>query len=172
MLELPSPFTAAAVQATPVVLDTTATMEKACRLIAEAADHGARLIVFPETFIPTYPFWASRMAWFEYGPAKKLHARLLKNAVEVPGPVTDALGKAARQANAHVVMGVNEREQAGSTLYNSLVYFAPDGSILGVHRKLVPTHHERMVWGRGDGSTLTVFDTRVGRLGGLICWEN
>lgn len=167
---------AAVVQAAPVLFDRNATLEKACRLIAEAAAHKPDLILFPESFIPAYPRGLSfgsvvgsrstegRLTWERYW----------ENAVEVPGPVTDRLGEAAREAGAYLAMGVTERDASfgGGTLYCTLLYFAPDGSLLGKHRKLKPTAAERIVWGEGDGSTLTVVDTPFGRLGGLICWEN
>jgi len=162
-------FTAAAVQATPVFLDRDATVEKACGLIAEAGAAGARLIVFPETWIPTYPWWISSPAVF----SGAMYAELWKNAVEVPSPVTDRLGDAAREAGAYVVMGINERDLATrGTLYNTLLYLAPDGHVLHKHRKLIPTFTERTVWGFGDGSDLSVLQTPLGRLGGLICWEH
>jgi nitrilase len=166
---------AAAVQAEPVVLDREATTEKACRLIGEAARNGANLIVFPETFIPTYPdtvAWGAGLAKFESPAAKKAWSRLWHNSVEIPGPVTERLGKAAREAHALVVMGVNERLEQSSSLYNTAMLIGPDGNLIGRHRKLVPTNHERMIWQRGDGSTLKVWDTPAGRLGCLICWEN
>ena len=162
---------AAAVQATPVFLDRDATVEKSVALIKEAAAAGAGLIVFPETFIPTYPDWVWRVPAWE-GASGELYARLLENAVEIPGPVTEVLGRAAKQAKAYVSMGVNEREAAGGTIYNTQITFGPDGKVLGKHRKLMPTGGERLVWGMGDGSTLEVFDTPFGRLGGLTCWEN
>jgi nitrilase len=165
----------AAVQAEPVVLDREATAEKACVLIGEAARNGARLIVFPETFIPTYPdvfAWGRGLANFDTPPAKKAWARLWRNSVEIPSPTTDILSQAAHQAQAYVVMGVNERSSQTNSLYNTAVFFGPQGEIIGKHRKLVPTNHERMVWDTGDGSTLKVFDTQVGKLGSLICWEN
>ncbi len=163
--------TAAAIQATPLFLDREATVEKSCRLIDEAAANGAGLIVFPETFIPTYPDWVWRAPAWD-GASQPLFARLLENSVEVPSPATDAIGKAAKGAKAYVSMGVNEREPNGSTLYNTQVTFGPDGRIIGKHRKLMPTGGERLVWGMGDGSTLEVYETPFGRLGGLICWEN
>lgn len=158
-------FTAAAVQAAPEFLDREATVDKACHLIEQAARQGARLIVFPETWVPTYPFWDMQRpdAWLE------LH----RNAVEVPSPSTDRLAEVARKANAYVVIGVNERDaQTKGTLYNALLYFGPEGALMGVHRKLMPSVSERLVWGMGDGSGLHVFDTPLGRLGGLICWEH
>jgi nitrilase len=163
--------TAAAVQATPVFLDRDATVEKACKLIEEAGMAGAGLVVFPETFIPTYPDWVWRAPAWD-GPSNELYARLLENAVEVPGPSVDLLAKAAKRAGAYVSMGVNEREPGGGTVYNTQVYIGPGGKLLGKHRKLMPTGGERLVWGMGDGSTLQVFDTPFGRLGGLTCWEN
>jgi nitrilase len=162
---------AAAVQATPVFLDRDATIEKSVALIKEASSTGARLIAFPETFVPTYPEWVWRLSPWD-GPSSALYARLLRESVEVPGPATDAIGRAARAAKAYVSIGVDERDPAGSTVYNTQLYFAPDGSILGKHRKLMPTGAERLVWGYGDGSTLDVWETPFGRLGGLICWEN
>lgn len=162
---------AAAVQTSPVFLDRDATVEKACGLIDKAAAEGARLIVFPETFVPTYPDWVWRTTPFS-GKAAALFARLLDQSVVVPGPVTEALGAAAAEASAYVSIGVNEREPNGSTLYNTQLYFAPDGLLAAKHRKLMPTGGERLVWGMGDGSTLEVIDTPFGRLGGLTCWEN
>lgn len=163
-------FRAAAVQAAPVFLDTDATIEKACTLIAEAGAGGASLVVFPEVFVPGYPYWNWTMnpikgsPWFE---------RLFRAAVDIPGPEIDALGEAARTAGVLVVIGVNERDQYSmGTLYNSLVFIGDDGTILGVHRKLVPTWAEKLTWGNGDGSSLRVYDTRIGRIGGLACGEN
>jgi nitrilase len=159
--------TVAAVQAAPVFLDREATVEKAAMLVKEAADNGAGLITFPETFVPTYPDWVWRTKpWHDHD----WYERLFDQSVVVPGPATAALGTAARDADAYVVIGVNERD--GATLYNTVLYFAPEGTLLGAHRKLMPTGAERLVWGQGDGSTLSVFDTPFGRIGGLTCWEN
>jgi nitrilase len=162
---------AAAVQATPVFLDRDATVGKAVTLIAEAGSKGAGLIVFPETFVPTYPDWVWRAPAWD-GVSDALYGRLLENSVVVPSPATEAIARAAKKARAYVSMGVNERERDGGTIYNTQLYFGPDGSYLGKHRKLMPTGGERLVWGYGDGSTLSVFDTPFGRLGGLTCWEN
>ena len=151
----------------PVWLDREATVEKACGLIAEAGRAGAELVVFPEVFIPGYPYWIWTKTTREGGP---LFGELFNNAVEVPGAATDAIGKAAKQAGVLVVMGMTERD--GGTLYNTLLYFDSQGRIIGRHRKLVPTMSERVVWGRGDGSDMEVFDTSVGRIAGLICWEH
>ena len=167
-------FVAAAVQAAPVFLDRDATVEKAVGLIGEAAERGAKLIAFPETWIPGYPGWIFGAAEWDEPRSKRAFARLLQNSVEVPSPATDALCRAAREAGAHLVVGIHERDSefSAGTIYNSLLYVSDRGEILGVHRKLVPTHAERIVWGQGDGSTLHVFDTPLGRLGGLICWEH
>lgn len=162
-----STMTAAAVQAAPVFLDRDATVDKAARLTMEAAAKGAGLVVFPEAFVPAYPDWVWRTtpwsdrAWYE---------RLYHQSVDVPSPATEALGAAAREASTYLSIGVNERE--GGTLYNTLLYFTPDGSLLGKHRKLMPTGAERLIWGQGDGSGLFVFDTPFGRVGGLTCWES
>jgi nitrilase len=159
----------AAVQATPVFLDRDATIAKACALIAEAADEDAELAVFPEAFVPTYPDWVWRRRPWDDGEAK-WYRRLFESSIEVPGPEVEALADAARTHRCHVAIGVNER--SGGTLYNTLLFFGSDGELLSRHRKLMPTGGERLVWGTGDGSTLTVYDTPIGRLGGLICWEN
>ena len=159
--------TVAAVQATPVFLDREATTEKACQLVKEAAGNGARLVVFPETFIPTYPDWVWRVPpWDD----QQLVSRLYDQAVTIPGPTVERLGEAAREAGSYVAMGINELD--GGTLYNTLIYLSPDGELVGRHRKLMPTGGERTVWGYGDGSTLEVVQTEFGVLGGLICWEN
>jgi predicted amidohydrolase len=144
------------------------------RLIDEAGGNGARLIVFPETWLPGYPAWIFGAAGWEDPASKKVFAQLHRNAVQIPSPATDALCRAARRNRAHVVIGLNERdsEYSTGTLYNALLYISDAGEILGVHRKIMPTHAERIVWGAGDGSTLHVFDTPLGRLGGLICWEH
>lgn len=168
------PFRVAAVQATPVFLDRTATVEKACRLIHDAGGGGAKLAVFPEAFVPAYPFWVWFVPSGDTATLRSLYTELVEHAVTVPGPEIEQLGQAAREAGVHVVIGVNERnaEASGSTLYNTLVYIDANGRLLGKHRKLVPTSGERLVHAQGDGSTLEVYDLPVGRLGGLICWEN
>lgn len=167
---------AAVVQAAPVVMDREATLEKTICLIDAAAAEGARLILFPEAFIPAYP-WGLRFGTRVGGrtvEGRKAWARYWANAVEVPGPATEAIGQAARRAQAYVAIGVIERDQTYSrgTVYCTLLYFGPDGRLLAKHRKLMPTAAERYIWGSGDGSTLPVLDTPYGRLGGLICWEN
>jgi nitrilase len=167
-------FKVAAVQASPVFLNREATVDKACGLIAEAARAGAKIIVFPETFIPTYPDWIWAIPPGEMGRLGELYSELLEQSVTVPGPTTDALCQAAKAAGAYIVVGINERnvEASQGTIYNTLLYIDDHGNLLGKHRKLVPTGAERLVWAQGDGSTLQVFDTPYGRLGGLICWEN
>jgi nitrilase len=167
-------FKVAAVQATPVFLDRESTIDKACDLIAAAGGEGARLVVFPEAFIPAYPDWVWAIPSGEEGVLNELYAELLCNSVTIPSDATDRLCRAARLANAYVVMGMSERnvEASGASLYNTLLYIDAKGEILGKHRKLVPTGGERLVWAQGDGSTLQVYDTPLGKLGGLICWEN
>ncbi|HEY7146395.1 MAG TPA: carbon-nitrogen hydrolase family protein [Streptosporangiaceae bacterium] len=157
----------AAVQAAPEFLDRDATVDKACALIAQAAGAGAALVVFPEAFVPGYPDWVWRApAWSDTELTRRLHAE----SVEVPSAATERLGAAAADSGVYVAVGVNEID--GGTLYNTLLYFAPDGSLAGRHRKLMPTGGERSVWGMGDGSMLEVVRTPFGVIGGLICWEN
>ena len=168
------PFKVAVAQAAPIFLDREATVEKACGLIAQAGKEGARLVVFPETFIPAYPDWVWSVPPGEKRLLDPLYAELMQNAVVVPGPDTDRLCQAARAADITVAMGINEYDplSGSGTLYNSVVYIDAQGQILGRHRKLVPTGGERLVWAQGDGSTLEVYQTPFGKLGGLICWEN
>ena len=169
-----APFKVAAVQAAPVFLDREATIDKACELINTAGREGARLIVFPEAFIPSYPEWVWSIPSGEQGLLNELYSELLTNAVTIPSDATNKLCEAAKLANAYVVMGMSERnvEASGASLYNTMLYIDAQGEILGKHRKLVPTGGERLVWAQGDGSTLQVYDTPLGKLGGLICWEN
>ncbi|HVJ97942.1 MAG TPA: carbon-nitrogen hydrolase family protein [Acidimicrobiia bacterium] len=159
--------TIAAVQASPVFLDREATIDKVGILTKEAAARGAALVVFPEAFVPAYPDWVWRTTpWAD----NEWYARFADQSVEIPSPACDALGAVAADTGTYLAVGVNERD--GGTIYNTLLYFGPDGALLGKHRKLIPTGGERLVWGQGDGSTLSVFDTPFGRIGGLICWEN
>jgi len=164
-------YKVAAVQEPPIFLERGASVEKACRLIDEAASRGASLVVFPETWLPGYPIWSMFDAVFDNPRAKKAYSRLFKNAVDVPGPAIERLGEACRKAGVFLAMGVHERTHSG-TMYNCIVFIGKDGQLLGKHRKLVPTYHERMIWAHGDGSTLNVFDTEIGRLGGLVCYEH
>jgi nitrilase len=162
----------AAVQATPVILDAPATVEKAVDLIGEAAADGAELVVLPETFVPLYPsgVWAKEAAAF--GGFDELWDRLWSNSVEVPGPlVTELVAECARHG-VHCAIGINERElDRPGTIYNALLLLGPDG-LLAKHRKLMPTHHERLFHGIGSGGDLNAVETPLGRIGGLICWEN
>jgi len=163
-------FRAAAVQAAPVFLDPAATVAKASSLIYQASENGASLVVFPEVFIPGYPYWNWTMtpvagsSWFE---------KLFRAAINIPGPEVAQLCAAARAAKTYVVIGVNERDPYSmGTLYNSLLFISPAGELMGVHRKLVPTWAEKLTWAGGDGSSLRVYETEIGRLGGLACGEN
>jgi nitrilase len=165
----------ACVQVEPVILDRARTLEKLAAVTAEAKAGGAQLVVFPETFIAAYPTsaWAKFLAGWADPRAKAAFARLARESVEVPGPDADRLGQIAREHEVWLVTGVNERDptQPG-TLYNALLYHGPDGRLAVHHRKLVPTNHERLIWGQGDGGGLRAVETPLGRIGGLICWEN
>lgn len=169
-------LTVAVVQAAPVLFDREATVTKTCALLARAAGRGARLVLFPEAFIPAYPrgFTFGTVVGSRSPKGRRVWQRYWENCVVVPGPATEKIGEAARKANAYVAIGVIERDNrfSGGTLYCTLLYFGPDGRLLGKHRKLKPTAAERLIWGEGDGSTLTVIPTEFGRIGGLICWEN
>ena len=164
------PVRVAVIQAAPVIFDRERTIEKACRLVSE--QRGRDLIVLPEAFVPAYPrgMGFGTLVGGRSAGGRALWQRYVDNAVQVPGPATEALGEAAREAGALLVVGVVER--AGGTLYCTVLYFGRDGALLGKHRKLKPTAAERVVWGEGDGSTLTVVESGFGRVGGLICWEN
>ena len=161
------PIRVAAVQIAPDLDTAGGTVAKVLAAIGEAAEKGARLVVFPETFVPWYPYFS-----FVYPPVLTgaEHIRLYDNAVVVPGPVTEAVAAAARRNNIVVVLGVNERDHG--SLYNTQLVFDADGRLVLRRRKITPTFHERMIWGQGDGSGLTVVDTAVGRLGALACWEH
>jgi nitrilase len=160
-------FKAAIAQIAPSFLNREETVEIACKTIEEAGKEGARLIAFPESFIPGYPYWL----WLEppFGSAR-YYKDFFKNAVQVPSPTTKRLCQSAKKANSHVVMGMTSRE--AGTLYNAMLFIDSSGEIMGYRRKLVPTVAERMIWGRGDGSDLAVYDTEIGKIGGLICGEN
>ncbi|QYK00520.1 carbon-nitrogen hydrolase family protein [Shewanella psychrotolerans] len=165
----------AIIQEAPCVLDKEATIDKAVASINSASAQGAELIVFPEAFIPGYPAWIWRLRpGGDWGLCEELHARLLRNAIDLSTNDLKPLQDAAKQNGVTVVCGMNERDNANSqsTLYNALVMIDPDGEIVNHHRKLMPTNPERMVWGFGDGHGLNVIDTPVGRVGCLICWEN
>ncbi len=167
-------FQIAAVQASPVFMDREATVDKACRLIAEAANNGARLVVFPETFIPTYPDWIWYVLAGQITLNQKLYGELLDQAVSIPSATTERLCQAARDAGIYVSIGVNERNDnaSGGSLFNTNILIDQGGNLIGRHQKLVPTVSERTIWAYGDPSTLEVYDTEIGKMGGLICHEN
>jgi len=166
----------AVVQAAPVLFDREKTIQKACDLVADAAGQGAKVVLLPEAFVPAYPRGLSfgTVVGNRTPAGRLLWQRYWDNTIEVPSADTEILGKAARDAGIYLAIGVIERDRdyGGGTLYCTLLYFGPDGQLLGKHRKLKPTAAERLIWGEGDGSTLTVIDTEYGKLGGLICWEN
>lgn len=163
----------AAVQASPVLpMDRKATIDKVCGLINEAGRNGAQLVVFPETFVPMYPNWSIDLNDPTEWPANLL--ALTKEAIEVPGEDTEILGRAAAKAGVYLCLGVNERvKECDGMLYNTLVFIGPDGRFLGKHRKLLPSNREKVFWHRGDGVDIrAVFETPLGRVGGLICYEH
>jgi predicted amidohydrolase len=159
---------AAVIQAAPVAFDLDATLDKVERLTAEA---DANLVVFPEGFVSCYPrgYSFGAVVGFRGDEGRAWFRRYWESSIDVPSPATERIGAIARERGCHLVIGVMER--GGGTLYCTALFFAPDGTMLGKHRKLVPTASERLVWGSGDGSTLPVFDTALGRLGATICWE-
>ncbi len=163
---------AAVVQDAPVVFDPEATVAKVDALTAQAATQGAELVVFPEAFVSAYPKgldFGARLG-LRRPEGREDFRRYFESSIEVPGPATEALGRAAESHRVHLVIGVIERD--GGTLYCTALFFSPQGRLLGKHRKLMPTALERLVWGFGDGSTMPVLDTPLGRLGAVICWEN
>jgi len=166
----------AVVQAAPVLFNREATVKKTCDLIDEAASKGARVILFPEAFIPAYPrgLTFGTVVGSRTEEGRYTWQRYWENAIDVPGLDTEVIGEAVKKASAYVAIGVIEKDStfSGGTLYCTLIYFSPDGILLGKHRKLKPTAAERLIWGEGDGSTLPVFNTPYGVIGGLICWEN
>ncbi len=158
---------AAAVQLSPVLDDRQATTDKVCSAIEEAGREGAQIIVFPETFIPNYPYFSFVKPPVSSGEE---HLKLYEEAVVVPGPVTEQVAKYAKKWEMVVVLGVNELDHG--TIYNAQIVFDANGEIVLKRRKITPTYHERMIWGRGDGSGLKAVDTKVGRVGALACWEH
>jgi len=164
--------TVAVVQAAPVAFNREETLLKVRGLAREAARQGAQLVLFPEAFVSAYPrgldFGAVVGSRSDQG--REDYRRYWNSSVDVPGPAVEELGRIARTNSIHLVIGVVERD--GGTLYCTVLFFAPNGSLLGKHRKVMPTGSERLVWGFGDGSTLPVFDTAVGKIGAVICWEN
>jgi nitrilase len=165
-------FKVAVVQAAPVAFNLERTLEKVHVLAAKAAREGAQLALFPEAFVSAYPrgldFGAVVGSRSDEG--REDFCRYWQSSVDVPGPAVDEIAGAARSNRIFLVIGVVERD--GGTLYCAVLFFSPDGTFLGKHRKIMPTGSERLVWGFGDGSTMPVFDTRLGKLGAVICWEN
>ncbi len=165
-------FIAAVVQNAPVVFDVNATLTKINELTADAAKKGATLVVFPEAFVSAYPKgldFGARVG-MRSAEGRDTFRRYFESAIDVPGPATETLAKTAKTHGVYLVLGVIEREIG--TLYCTALFFAPDGTLLGKHRKVMPTAMERIIWGFGDGSTMPVFDTAIGKLGAVICWEN
>jgi nitrilase len=157
----------AAAQIRPVLFRLEGSVQRVLSAMEEAAGHGVELIVFPETFLPYYPYFSFVEPAVLMG---RSHLALYEQAVSVPGPVTDQIGAAARQYGMHVLLGVNERD--GGSLYNTQLLIDVAGDIVLRRRKITPTYHERMVWGQGDGAGLTVVSTTLGKVGALACWEH
>jgi nitrilase len=163
---------AAVIQASPVVFDREATIEKVRSLVRQAAEKGAQLVVMPEGFVSAYPIgldFGARVG-LRQPKGREDFRRYYESALDVSGPACGALGKAAQESGVFLVIGVIERD--GGTLYCTVLFFSPDGRMMGKHRKLMPTAMERLIWGFGDGSTMPVFDTPLGKIGSVICWEN
>jgi nitrilase len=164
---------AAVIQHAPVFLNLEASLEKACALVEQAADGGANVVAFPETWLPGYPVWldlSPKAALWDHAPARALYRLLVENALTIPGGHLEKLLAVARYTGTYIIMGAHER--LGGTLYNTMIFVDRDGQSFQHHRKLMPTYTERLVWGRGDGSTLGVLHSEYGNLGGLICWEH
>ncbi len=162
----------AVIQDCPVVFHRAETIEKVRTLVMRASQQGAQLVVMPEAFVSAYPVgldFGARVG-LRHPKGRDDFRRYFESALEMPGPDCDRIGKISREAGVFLVIGVIE--QAGGTLYCTVLFFSPDGRLMGKHRKLMPTAMERLIWGYGDGSTLPVFDTSLGRIGSVICWEN
>jgi predicted amidohydrolase len=166
------------IQASPIFSDLEASLAKAVSYVGQAANVGAQLVAFGETWLPGYPAWLDHCpdaALWNHAPTKEVFAQLRRNSVVVPGRETETLAQAARDHKVSIVIGINERVDAGAgngTLYNSLLSFDPEGQLAVHHRKLVPTYTERLVWGQGDGKGLEAMQTSTGRIGSLVCWEH
>lgn len=167
MATAPRIVRAAAIQIAPDFDRPDGTLDRVCSAIDEAASKGAQLAVFPETFVPYYPYFSFVLPPVLQGAP---HLLLAERAVVVPGPVTQAVAERARARGVVVVLGVNERDHG--SLYNTQLVFDADGTLALKRRKITPTYHERMVWGQGDGAGLKVVDTAIGRVGALACWEH
>lgn len=173
-METPLPFIAAVVQAAPVFFNKAATLDKIETLARQAAHQQAKLILFPEVFIPGYPrgLIFGTTVGGRTAEGRDMFLQYWENAVQVPGPETERLAKVARELKTYLVIGVTEKDPISDTLYCSLVYFSPEGKLIHKHRKLKPTAAERIIWGEGEGTDLDVMATPLGKIGGLICWEN
>ena len=173
----PAPLRVAVIQA-EIAPDLPSGLSRTAALTREAAAAGARLVVFPETWLPGYPVWLDvcrDAALWDHPPVKRVFARMAANSVSVPGDACDALAALARETQVVLVVGIVERVDSGAghgTLYNAILVFGHDGRLLNHHRKLVPTYTERMVWGPGDAAGLRAVETEVGRIGALVCWEH
>lgn len=167
-------FKVGCIQAGSVFFDIEKTIDKAERFIEQAAKEDCKLLVFPETFIPGYPsgLGFGTVVGSRTETGRDQYKQYWQNSVQVPSSHTERLSEMAKKANLFLVMGVTERDETNKTLYCTLLYFSPSGELVGKHRKIKPTAAERIVWGEGDGSTLSTFDTPLGKIGGLICWEN
>lgn len=167
-------FGIAAIQAFPVFMNREATIDKACALILEAAENGAKIVLLPEAFVPGFPDWIWNVSAGEMTLHQQLYAKLLDQAVTVPSSATEKLCAAAREGGIYVIIGISERnsEASGGSLYNTRLYIDPQGNIMGKHQKLVPTAPERTIWAYGDPSGVKVFETPLCKVGGLTCWEN
>lgn len=167
-------FKIGCVQATPVIFNKKKTLEKAAELIKDAASEDVKLLVFPESFIPAYPagLGFGTVVGSRTEAGRDQFREYWEQSVEIQGPETEHLSELAKEHDMYIVMGVTERDTTSKTLYCTLLYFSPVSGLMGKHRKLKPTAAERLVWGEGDSSTLTTFDTDIGKIGGLICWEN
>lgn len=173
-MSLPSPYLAAVVQATPVFFDKKKTLDKIGSLVREASLQKSKLVLFPEVFIPGYPrgLTFGTSVGSRTAEGREQFLQYWENSIEVPGEETIQLGKFAKEAACYLIVGVTEKDKVSDTLYCTLLYFNPAGNLMGKHRKLKPTAAERIVWGEGDGTDMQVYETSIGKLGGLICWEN
>jgi len=167
-------YKVAVVQAAPILFDLEKTLEKTARLVTQAKEEGARLILFPEAFVSAYPRGLSfgTVVGSRQPEGRKLWQRYWESSIAAGDAACDRLGEMAKGANAFLVIGVNEKDNTSGTLFCSMFYFGPKGEFLGKHRKIKPTAQERVIWGEDNGSTLSTFDTELGKIGGLICWEN
>ncbi|MBT8381312.1 MAG: carbon-nitrogen hydrolase family protein [Ignavibacteria bacterium] len=174
MINTSNKFKVAAAQLSSVFMNKKKSVQKACRSIEAAAKRGAKLIVFPEAFIAGYPDWVWVTPGFKKPILSKMYSELLQNAVIFPDETLKKLSAAAKKNRIHVIIGVSERnsEASNSSVFNTILFFDDKGTFIGKHRKLIPTGTERLVWAQGDGSTLNVYDTTIGKIGGLACWEN